>query len=362
VAVGTLIGAEGAVRRWFGAGAGLPLVDGGQWQDVWALSPDVWIAVGGDSDTGVGTALHSGVATFEFDEVLRSVAALGPDSAFAAGESGRIYQWDGVEWSVGFPGDGVPVRDLWTAGSTDLYAVLDAQPGRVVHFDGQGWSELPHLEPPCDGVVERVWASGPDSVFVVGFDVLARFDGSAWTCYDDPDQLQGYLSVWGSGPDDAWIVDYLPFPPRARLLHWDGTDLRHWAEADPLFGPATFPGDLIGTAADDVFLGSLAHFDGQVWSPIRSEAMEGSPVFAIPSRIFMLGTVAGGDGISQFIRTRFWNQRAREADCGDGVDDDADGATDSDDSDCRAGAAAASSPSMRSSAARKAGAWVTSAK
>jgi hypothetical protein len=38
--------------------------------------------------------------------------------------------------------------------------------------------------------------------------------------------------------------------------------------------------------------------------------------------------------VGQFVRTRFWNGRAREGGCADGVDDDGDGLADRDDPDC----------------------------
>jgi len=333
VAVGYQFGSNGlgTVRRWYGAGTAPRLLKDGFWQDVWALQSDVWIAVGVDTVTGEALALHSNgsrLESFAFDDPVFHVSGFGPGRAYAAGRSGEVFEWDGTEWSVALPRGGPPLNDLWTSGSSDVYVLTDEFPAppHVRHFDGRSWTTLPPIEAPCGVTASRGWASSPDDIFVVGSNVLARFDGSAWTCYDEPGS-SAYASVWGSGPGDVWVFEGGGDDAEARLHHWDGA-------AWTVQGTAG-TGNLVGTAADDVFLGTSAHFDGRVWSPLRSSAMPGAPVFAIPSQLFMV--TPAEEGLTPFIRTRFWNQRAEETSCSDGVDDDADGATDIDDEDCRRG-------------------------
>ena len=324
---------NGMMRRWRGAGPGPALADSGAFSDAWGLASGQWIAVGAD-DQGRGLALHSGGESFTFDESLDHVSGFAADRAHASGSEGTIYEWDGARWNIARPGDGAPIAHLWTTGSSDLYAATPPRgaPTRVHRFDGQRWTELPPLPPPCVGNAVRGWASGHDDVWVVGRDMLARFDGSAWSCLYEGRHAQNFSSVWGSGPRDVWIFESGLHKYTARLLHWDGQRVRPWSDADWLSSVMFVSGELLGTAADDVFLGSTAHFDGRVWSPLRSSAMGGTPVFALPSRLFMMSDETAGP--AQFIRTRFWNQRAHELSCSDGVDDDADGETDGDDADC----------------------------
>ncbi|HTE53783.1 MAG TPA: hypothetical protein VK698_23170 [Kofleriaceae bacterium] len=323
---------EGAVRRWFGAGTGPTLAPDGDWFDAWAIERDQWIAVGSVRGTGEGVALHSDGATYSFDENLNQVTGFAGGRGFAAGSGGTIYEWDGATWSLVHAEPGARFIDLWTAGSTDVYAMTseDAAPSRIVHFDGQSWIDLPAIEPPCGlGVGTEGWASSAEDVWVVGNDLLAHFDGSAWTCHDGAEGNQPFLSVWGSGPGDVWVFQGLGGDDDdARLRHWDGAA---WSSQ-----VTTGFGHLVGTASDDVFLGSEAHFDGRVWSPIRSSALPGDVVAASPSRLLMTNVIFEVGGLGQFVRTRFWNQRASETGCSDGVDDDDDGLTDGDDSDCQA--------------------------
>ncbi len=272
---------HGMIRRWRGAGPGPALADYGAFTDAWGLESGEWIAVGAD-ETGLGVAVHGGGSTYTFDESLDHVTGFAADRAHAAGSGGTIYAWDGKGWSVARPGDGAAIAHMWTSGSSDLYAATPPRgaPTRVLHHDGVRWTELPPLPAPCVGAAVRGWASSPENVFVVGRDVLARFDGTAWTCLYEGRYSQNFASVWGSAPDDVWIFEPGLHKYTARLLHWDGNRVVPWHESDWLANVMFVSGELLGTAADDVFLGSTAHFDGRVWSPLRSSAMGGTPVFA----------------------------------------------------------------------------------
>ncbi len=335
VAVGFEYGSgHGAVNLWYGAGTGAKLAGLDQWNDVWALDPDTWIAVGEVFPFGI--ALHSDGSTDSFEHAVLSVTGFDADHAYAIDAAGSIFGWNGTSWSP-TPDTGLgPARDLWTSGSSDLYALVDEPPvedaQRVVRFDGNSWTPLPALES-CGLFIWTGWASSPDDVFVVGLDVLAHFDGFRWSCFDDESESSDFTSVWGSGPGDVWVVESPTLGQPERLHHWNGAE---WTtepldlERESGLSPA---GLLIGTAPDDIFLDNVAHYDGRLWSPLRPAAMQGRPVFALPSRLFMVDTLEG-EGLGQFIRTRSWNQRDHELDCADGVDDDADGLTDRDDPDC----------------------------
>jgi len=343
VAVGFQSGSgHGIVRLWYGAGVGPKLDIGhGPFNDVWAAEPDTWVAVGAQDETFQhGLALHSDGRTFRFELPLVRVAGLRSDRVFAADDGGTIFAWDGAAWSETRAGELEFLGDLWTSGSSDVYAALDELVGegavRVIHFDGKSWTDLP-APGSCGISATGGWASSPEDVFLVGQDVLAHFDGSAWSCFDDPGVENFYKSVWGSGPGDVWVAEMTDsfFPDR--LHHWNGEE---WTTQPLDLGqqlPFFITGELIGTAADDVFLGNIAHYDGRTWLPVPQTAWRGLPVFALRSRLFTLDAELTRPGLGQFIRTRFWSPHDHELDCGDGIDDDADGLTDRDDDDCQEG-------------------------
>jgi hypothetical protein len=328
-------GGSGTVRRWFGAGTGPALVPEGAMLDAWALDPNVWIAVGFDESTGDGLAVMPNgplLDRFLFPDLLEHVVGFGPDRIYAGGGD-RILHYDGAGWTEAFSQQGMRIVDMWTGGPEDVYA-LDSTfdfPSRIFHFDGETWTEIPPPEPQCGEPFPDLiggWASGPDDVFVIGRDVLARYDGQEWSYFNPPTCSNAFESIWGSGRDDVWTFEESRDSGPSHLHHWDGSE---WTSQ-----VTNGSGKLVGTAADDVFLGTSAHYDGRVWSPINSIAVIGAPVFALPSRLFMVDAQPKNRGLGQFVRTRFWHRRAAEAGCTDGVDDDADGATDRDDDDCAA--------------------------
>ena len=66
-----------------------------------------------------------------------------------------------------------------------------------------------------------MWGSGPDDVFVVGYDgTVLRYNGSEWQDMSN-DEWFALYDVWGSGPDDVFAVG------------WDGT--RPLREVSELF-------------------------------------------------------------------------------------------------------------------------------
>lgn len=324
---------NGLIRRWYGAGNGPTLDPSDVFADAWAADPDQWIAVGSDQITGEAIALHSDGSRFTFDEPLVSVTGFAGGRAFAAGGQ-RILEWNGESWTESLPSGGASFIDVWASGTTDVHAIDNtfAFPARILHYDGNDWNELPPVEAQCGGNFarpEQIWASSPEDVFVVGRNLLARFDGAAWSYVEPPTCNDLFSSVWGSGPGDVWALGAPEGTGQSRLFRWDGSA---WTSQ-----VTSARGKLIGSAADDIFVGTSAHYDGRIWSPLREDAISGVPVFALSSRLFMVASTFEDQGLGLFMRTRFWNGRTVEASCTDGVDDDADGATDRDDLDCARG-------------------------
>jgi hypothetical protein len=354
-------GDSGQVRRWSGAGNGPLLASSGIWADAWTFDPvpapafwadasppevDFWIAVGRDPQTGEGLALHSDGHIFRFDDPLHRIVGFGRDRAYAASDR-QIFEWDGEAWSVLRSGNGMRVVDLWTSRfgeQADLFAIdqnITTGPG-VLRFDGRRWFELPPIEPDCfetQVVLSMGWASGPQDVYVVGPRAVYHLDGSQW--HRDLSCDGQYESIWGSARDDVWVSESLADTGQSALHHWNGRDWTY-PTSNPRSSIVDGSGRLVGTASDDIFLGSSAYFDGQHWAPIQQSKLAGTPVIALPSRLLTVGAVDGTIGLGQFVRTRFWNRRAAEvhpyagsdADCSDGVDNDANGASDRGDSRC----------------------------
>jgi len=154
-------------------------------------------------------------------------------------------------------------RAIWSFGPSDVW--VTAEMGRVLHFDGAGWTET-QLE--TNSMMLDIWAFGPDDMWMVGGNHLAHYDGAQWTLRDLSEEhagLQGLAGLWGTGPEDMWVVG-----TQSTAAHWDGTTwTRHIAA-----GPENHA--VWGSGSDDVYVTGqmgLAHWDGSAWEEIEIDEM-----------------------------------------------------------------------------------------
>ena len=124
--------------------------------------------------------------------------------------------WAGCErpaWQVVFDENelGGAVLSLWGTGPSDVYAVGgsmgNGQPALALRLHGGSWREL---SPGGTGTLWWVAGSGPRDVWMVGTGGrIVHWDGQAFTEHASgtPATLWG---VWAAAPDDAWAVGGTP--------------------------------------------------------------------------------------------------------------------------------------------------------
>lgn len=204
----------------------------------------------------------------ETSNVLNDVVAISSAEAWAVGASGfdpvsptavLIESWDG---------------EAWTA--------------IEVPSPGSQWNELLAVDAsePND-----VWAVGRTASGFGDRPLVLRFDGTAWTQVELPDDVTGVLTgVAAVTPTDVWAVGYTGEPvamlERALVLHWDGA---FWAIFDPgrsVGGGKSLLRDVDAVSSTDVWATGYHHnqpliirFDGEAWS--RSETQVRGSAYAI---------------------------------------------------------------------------------
>jgi len=199
--------------------------------DIWPVSDNELYAC-----TELGEMLHftggGYTSTSEPNCEFNRIWGTAPDSLYVAGRCAPGGLWTGVVMRY----DGtafVPetiidseVTSLWGSSSTNIYAVTSW--GTITHFDGKIWQ----VTGPEDGIYYDVWGHAPDSVYVVGAEIMPddsrrgivqRFDGSEWTkiVFDKAAHLRG---VWGRSGDDVYVVGDF-----SAAFHYDG---RTWVELE----------------------------------------------------------------------------------------------------------------------------------
>lgn len=201
--------------------------DGTSWQPVesgtdvalygvWGASADdVWI-VGGDP-AGAGAVILRGHGT-SFRRVTDLPAELDPAAIFKAygyadddvmmvGTGGSVLRWDGVSWRRDPVVTSQPLFSLWGRGEDDVYAVGGWSSGTVLHYGGDGWTE-----------VEDAARSGLSGVFTAPDSPTIAVGPDAYVLEILPDgtRLQpvlpglargtGFHGVWGDEAGTTWAV------------------------------------------------------------------------------------------------------------------------------------------------------------
>lgn len=226
---------------------------------VWGSSQtDVWF-------TGwIGYLYHFNGRVFDevrLPGVVRAIAGNGQNSAFAAGDRGVVFFFDGTKWT-----------SIPTGTTQNLYRVW-VSPLGVAWIVGNGGTVLRCTQSECKatnspttanlGIVwgtreSEVWISSGTELFrgtiqsgSVSWKNLtadAGGGGPAWSS----------CSVWGSSSSDVWIII-----DGSKARHFDGTK---WVDA---LLPGKEYADLWGDAPNNYWAigswGTLARYDGYEW-------------------------------------------------------------------------------------------------
>ena len=97
----------------------------------------------------------------------------------------------------------------WASAPDDVYIAKS----KLRHFDGTRWTDIAIDDP----IVNAVWGTARDDVWVGGASGIWHFDGARWRRVYDAASIDG---LGGSGPHDVWAVGSHDAMPD--VLHFDG--------------------------------------------------------------------------------------------------------------------------------------------
>jgi hypothetical protein len=239
-----VVGSRGTTSHWNGSAWSSPAANA-----VWGASArDVW-SVGDDVRHWDGSAWSLVAAPTM--KGLRGVWGSSASDVWAVGPSGGMH-WNGTAWSVA---TGLSGNAVWGTSANDAWAVGDA--GTILHWDGKTWSSSTSG---TTNALRTIWGSSAGELFVGGDGgTFLRGDGTAWTV--SAVACISVHGIWGASASDVWLVGY------QCLLHWNGTAISS-------YGIGTYEtsfGAVWGTSANDVWFvgdgrGSFGHWDGTSWS------------------------------------------------------------------------------------------------
>lgn len=132
---------------------------------------------------------------------------------FAAGQLGRIYRFDGEQWTLHFDLHlDVTILAMWGSGPNSIYAVGDE--GLVLHFDGLRWQRMPSG---TKSALYSLWAWDDERMLAPGdFGLMLRYNGKEWTEFNVGSENFLY-GVWGDSLSNIYTVGL-----SGTLAHFNG--------------------------------------------------------------------------------------------------------------------------------------------
>jgi hypothetical protein len=205
--------------RWVDIGGGLPAgtpgadfvngLGGTSDSDIWAVRGADVIHYDGSSWTRVfAPTFPNGYAP------LSGVGASAPNDVWVVSNGGRLFHFDGQQWTnadVGPPLYGL--GEVWAG--ADGVAWSGARDGKLVRLSDGGY-QIVVL--PGGGTTTELWGANPTDVWAAAPEgVIHHFDGQTWKQQTLP-LTASWRGIGGSGKDDVW------FPGTgARTLRWNGS-------------------------------------------------------------------------------------------------------------------------------------------
>jgi hypothetical protein len=214
-----VVGAYGAAYHFDGQEwTSVPNPRGVELTDVWG---PIYYARYATENGPYGSALlkdgGAGWVCQEFPSLAPQNAIWGTakDDVYVVGDGGGIFHFDGVVWTQMATPTSERLLDVWGFAGGPVFVV--GTNGTILQLIGSAWVQMPFPANPGtdDGVLpslRAVWGSSPTDVLVCGEGTWANsamlhFDGTQWRQCDSVPTVNAH-GLWGTGPDDVFLVGF----------------------------------------------------------------------------------------------------------------------------------------------------------
>jgi hypothetical protein len=176
-------------------------------------------------------------ATMNIAPDLIDVWSTSTTNAWAVGEFGFIYRFNGAGWSRQTSPTSTRLNAVWGSSNSDAYAGGDG--GLMVHWDGTTWARV---TVPTTGDILSLWGSSSQNVYATTYNgEVLRYNGTMWTVVTQ--QVNPLYSVFGSAAADVYAAG-----DNGTVLKYNGSA---WGPATT--GASALLAGIWASAANNVF-------------------------------------------------------------------------------------------------------------
>lgn len=201
--------------------------------------------------------LYPGYPTHGFNDIY----AAGPTNAFAVGDFGLIYRFNGATWATMTSPVSTNLNAVWGRSANDIFAVGDS--GTILHYNGSAWQAM--ASPTSDNL-HSVWgfATPGYPVYAGGRDGdILKYNGGTWsfmqTGLSDGDfDYTIIYGIWGYSITNLYAVGYKT-GDNTEDIYLKSTDGSTWQQFTGPTGSdipaATFPVAIWGSVGGNMYVG-----------------------------------------------------------------------------------------------------------
>ncbi|MEO7362720.1 MAG: hypothetical protein ABI120_20480, partial [Gemmatimonadaceae bacterium] len=195
---------------------------------------------------------------------LNTVWGSSASDAFAGGDVGTIIHWNGSVWSTMTSPTSADILSMWGTSSTNVYATT--YDGEVLRYNGTAWSVVTSQANP----LYSVSGASPNDVYAAGDNgTVLRFNGTSWTSMSTGSSAL-LAGIWTNASNNVFTVGVLGSSAAAYhyTTSWQPFSVGISAELTSVWGPNAT--DLYVSGAS----GSILRYDGSSWQAMATGTTE----------------------------------------------------------------------------------------
>ena len=195
---------------------------------------------------------------------LNTVWGSGPNDAFAGGDGGLILHWDGNAWTTMTSPSSGDVLSLWGTSPQNVYA--STYNGEVLRYNGATWILVTSQVNP----LYSVYGSGANDVYAAGdAGTVLRFNGTSWSALGTGSAAL-LAGIWSSSPTNVFSVGVLGTSAASYRFatSWQAVNTGVQTELTSVWGPSSV--DLYVSGAN----GTILRYDGNAWQNMPTGSTE----------------------------------------------------------------------------------------